>query len=473
MILQRPNMLAVVLGVLPLCLTACDSTPPVYDNPLAVMLDREKIATNRIAAAEQARAASPDDPQRIRNLNKLVWDRGHPFALRKVAIDHLIEHDEAEFRTNLARRIVLINNWETLEYLLGLGVERRWPNFDAVAVRSYARLSRTMPDAERPERAALLKLHPDRELQDIVFDVFARQDEAIDVRQQVAAWELLNRISDSETLIAHLNAAPDTNPMVVDLKAAARDLHALPRTREGVLRLSYIRDPRRADFWAKAKARVAQLGDAQKVGLELRHMPALIALGDDVLAMSRAALVSDLHVRLSAAEHHLKGPSYDGGASDHPQLLRLSLDRLVWADLATVHLLTGLLNDRDAVAALFQHADQDHEDRTTEFGGVLGYDTDRRKFTVTPYTPLMRRHDLTFIPSQQMIEHVYTSVAHYHFHAREYKHSEWAGPGQGDLRMADRIEVTAIVLTFIDRDRLNLDYYQPGKVVVDVGTMRR
>jgi hypothetical protein len=86
---------------------------------------------------------------------------------------------------------------------------------------------------------------------------------------------------------------------------------------------------------------------------------------------------------------------------------------------------------------------------------------------------MMRVHDLKFIPSQKMVEDLYTSLAHYHFHAQDFKNSSYAGPGLGDLDFADRMEATCVVFTFIDRDRLNVDYYQPGRVVIDIGTLRR
>ena len=39
--------------------------------------------------------------------------------------------------------------------------------------------------------------------------------------------------------------------------------------------------------------------------------------------------------------------------------------------------------------------------------------------------------------------------------------------------LADRLRPTAVVFTFIDRDTLGVDYYQPQGVVVDLGTIRR
>jgi hypothetical protein len=64
-------------------------------------------------------------------------------------------------------------------------------------------------------------------------------------------------------------------------------------------------------------------------------------------------------------------------------------------------------------------------------------------------------------------------LAHYHFHAQEYKNSEFAGPGKGDIDTADRLDFNFLVFTFIDEKTLNVDFYQPGGVVVDLGTIKR
>ena len=42
-----------------------------------------------------------------------------------------------------------------------------------------------------------------------------------------------------------------------------------------------------------------------------------------------------------------------------------------------------------------------------------------------------------------------------------------------DMQTADRVRFNYLVFTFIDKDRLNVDYYQHGRVVVDLGTLKR
>jgi hypothetical protein len=85
----------------------------------------------------------------------------------------------------------------------------------------------------------------------------------------------------------------------------------------------------------------------------------------------------------------------------------------------------------------------------------------------------MRAHDLKFLAPQALIDRVYTGLAHYHFHAQEYKNTNHAGPGIGDMEFAKRLNFNCLVFTFVERDRLNVDYYQPNGAVVDLGTLER
>ena len=72
-----------------------------------------------------------------------------------------------------------------------------------------------------------------------------------------------------------------------------------------------------------------------------------------------------------------------------------------------------------------------------------------------------------------MIVHLFTGVAHYHFHAQDHRNTANAGPGGGDLDNADSWNLNFLVFTFVDRHHLNVDYYQSGRAVVDLGTLQR
>ena len=192
-----------------------------------------------------------------------------------------------------------------------------------------------------------------------------------------------------------------------------------------------------------------------------------------VLTQGREELLSELGAWDASREHYTKGPTYDGPMDEHPQQFQLWSAELPWADLATMKALAQVLGSERVVRAFFAHADQDVVDNTTEYGGLLRLD-DKGEPYVHAYTPMIRSHDLKYIPPKELILDGYTALAHYHFHAQEYHNRRFAGPGLGDLdRIARTQRFTGLVLTFIDRDTLNVDLFFAPDVVIDMGVIHR
>lgn len=470
-----PNPMVLLLLVVALMgLAQAGCTPARYADPIAVMLNRSEDPARRVSAARQAQRDRPDDPARLAALRQIVWSNAHPVSLRILAVDQLVAFDEQAFHEDMARDLTRAANWQLLDHLFDLIVKRQWTDMTPALVRHYALTAHGILDQDRAERKVLEALNPGKTADQVVFEVFANAGSDVPMVQQAAAWHLLTRLHDRETLMRLLAEAPDRTALVVDLKAVAADLKVLPTNREGALWLAYWRDPARADLWRRLKDRVGRLNDEQRAGLELRHLPVLLAAeqrDDRYGDMSRAALLRRVGATIAANEHHLTGPTYDGPMQDYPQQFSAAAKQLVWADLVVIDMLWTAVRQPDVVADLFRFAEADTADDTTEYGGALDWHDDR--FRVTLYMPMMRRHDLIFFPPQQMIEHLYTGLAHFHFHAQQERNSQYAGPGRGDLRNADRLNFNFLIFTRIDRDRLNVDYHQPGGAVVDLGTLRR
>ena len=465
------RMRLLCLMLLMLAPAAC--APRTFQDPIPVMLSRQNDPSKRLEAAEQATKEFRDDPRYAKALDELAWGIGQPENLRLAAMDALIARDEAEFQRVLARRIVLPELSHTvLEHLYRTGIERHWPDFTPTVVFRYAIREYGTPDSERMERWVLTTLNPDKSPEQAVFAVFADADGKVAPRQQHAAWELLARLTpDRAKLTALLRQAPPTTPLVADLQAGVDQLHILVHNREGCLWLAYLRDPQRHDLWEKYRAQVAHLGPDQLDGLDVRHLAALARSDDATLALDRAALMHQVEERIDAGEHHYVTVDPEGGTAELPQRFRDWRDKLCWGDLLTLRSLLGVLSDPKAAAELFAQGDANVQDASTEFGGVL--DLQDGQFKAIGYPPFRHGLKTQYTPSQEMIERCYTGVAHYHFHAQKYGNKEYAAPGRGDLETADRLNMSFLVFIFIDRDHLNVDYYQTGQVSIDLGTIRR
>jgi hypothetical protein len=466
---MRRTLGRIVSVVLAAALTGCGPTP--VDDPLAVMLDRDRDPARRVSAARQlgATSDSPDPKRTAAAMHRVLWSDGQPTELRLWAMDRLIEYDPDAFWRVAKRRILEVDLWPVLGPLIDRSAKRGDRGFTVALVRSYTRESHVYADDQRPERAAIEALNPGVTVEQAVWGVFVGDDKSITTSARVDAWTLTHRLVGPGRARALLAQTKSRHPLILDLKAA-RWLGVLPPNREAVLWLMQVRGESGGAWWADAERLASRLTDAQREGLELRHLPALAMADGSDLRLDKAALLSRIGRRLSTVT--VTARTEPGVAMRLPsESLSDHAGALCFGDLLAIDLLQKALADRALVAELFRQADQDLADTSTEHGGVLAEEAGR--VVALPFTSPLRAHDQKFYSSDALVKRMYTGLAHYHFHAQKHHNAEYAGPGAGDLAFARRLRPTAVVFTFLNRDTLGADYYQAGGVVVDLGTIRR
>jgi len=72
-----------------------------------------------------------------------------------------------------------------------------------------------------------------------------------------------------------------------------------------------------------------------------------------------------------------------------------------------------------------------------------------------------------------MFDAGYTALFHFHYHAQKYRNGSHAGPGAGDMNYANTTRTNCLVLTFVDHDTLNVDFYRHDGMLVDLGVIVR
>jgi len=303
---------------------------------------------------------------------------------------------------------------------------------------------------------------------------------ALDERQRLAAWSLLRRLDPTNEYAGHLllRTNPDEradDPILESLYAAANDLRAVPDTGEQLEWVANMRAPAHRVFWDKAKRAVGGLGLEQAEGLRLRHAAAVVWASEHEpswLGLSRGQLLDLLASRLEGRKHYTRGVE-TGPTSGR---LRDARDRMVWGDALLALIGADAIEEPDVIADLFAFAEEDREDTSTEYGGILdAAPGSERAFVVLLYPPRasQRFGDRQFVASDELLEAGAAALFHYHFHASDYGNRKYAGPSHGDIEYAALYGRAAIVFTFIDRDHLNADYYQPDGARIDLGTIRR
>lgn len=397
-----------------------------------------------------------------------------PMDGRQAVVERLLAEDPAGFWSDCASLTRQIDDWPMIRLLSNKAQASRDARALPWLVRSWAMRSVTVSDEDRPERAAIKAIagkSADVRLKSIVFDTHAAHAPAT----QVAAWSVLVRIEPADALRRRIAAVPKgkSSLLVSMLTQAASVVEVLPSDRIAIARLMSLSASHTEEQWRVwAQWREAHANDGPAI-LALRHLPALTHRDPHRDTWSRDRWFKHLQSRLANRRHATRGSS---GAEDivvkqRPDRLSDHAEALGIADLIVLDHLLDAMEDAGVRRAAFAQAMADQQDTTTELGGALMWN--EGKLQLKAFAPLIRRHDQAYIATTRCIDAVYLGLAHYHFHTQRYDNADWAGPGKGDLDFAEAHHANAIVLTYLDRDTLNVDAYLPGGIVIDLGCMTR
>jgi hypothetical protein len=508
----RPNcgpgstrLFALLLVGLVALASGCSSGPPRPENdPRTDFLDPKLSVEQRTSALDRAWDEAPEAPggrDVFREaVKKVAWDPDAPTDLRLAAINKLLDDDDpealADTRRSLKLRLWQERNPRIIKLIAETAAVRGWDEYRSALVRSWSRPWPGIPDDRRPERDALLALRPGQPIGHTIIEVFIEPGEGMldtldmDARVRSDAWDLLARLDpDGELRLAMLRdpdavgVRPQTRDgqrILGDLRAAVSDFNIVPITGAELEWLTRLRAPgaENAAWWGEAAEAAALLDDSQKRGLRLRHIePIRWARQFRPLWLDRQRdeLLAELRSRLDGRQGTRRTAGVRGR---FPESLEDHAHRLAWGDILAILVVDIAAHDPGVVTSVFEQVARDREDRTTEYGGLLhprpGDVGGPGVFAVTLYPPRPneRPADDQFIASADMIEQGVRTLAHYHFHAQRGTSEAVAGPSMGDLEYADRYGVNCLVITWLERDLIALDYYCADGIVVDLGRIR-
>jgi len=486
---------------------AASGPDPLTDMGDSTLGDNARLqAINR--AWKAAESGTADRGATREALKKLVWLVGRPSdRVRVRAIEKLMTDASSEGAAdtlNLLRlRLPTETGWPVITIISEQAAahkdEPAWDALTASLVRSYARRVPTPPDADRPERDALLALHPGRELNEIVFGVFVDPEEhgsgegefADKARQ--GAWELLGRLDpDGSRRVAILGKHPEwaTNPAVSELVRVRDALGVVPVTGSELdLARRMLRQESEIErqWWAEATGAIAALSEEQRRGLLLRHVePVRWASRNrpEWMGLMRSALLVELGSRLKGRKGW-RATTGDSEWRKKGESLKDWQEELTWGDALSILVIDEALREPAVVAELFAEALKDRADESTEYGGIL-WAAETMAARVEPSRtthgafraslfeprPTQRKNDRTFVASEEMFGADTRAIAHYHFHVQVAANSEYASPGLGDLEYAATHGRSCVVLTSVREGVMNADWYVRGDVVIDLGEIR-
>ena len=462
-----------------LACVACGSSVP--KDPLGTLSKPGGLPTEQEAAmraldpvtqGEQAEAYA-------RQLKRIVFQPGYTQPVREQAFARLQSRDLKDLKATLALNLPRMEALAWREWLCARIAKEGWIDLTPALVRAW---SVPMPGwvdrpEDRPERQALVALHGEDRLMDVLVDLLVNSDPLTERNLRMRCWELLQRQGQRERLVALLADGQDRegDALLRDLRRCAREMGIVPTTREEILWMQALLTTANALFWDEARQAVAKLPEPTRASLEMRELPIAVAAArrrPELLQTSAPELYARVEARRGANGSRIAMASLEGYMTDHQETLYSQRGRLRWGDLAAMTLAMDLLDDATVRAKLFGLADRDLEDRTTEYGGLLFVKRDGSP-EIVECIPRVKGSDVRFEAPQAMFDQGYTGLFHFHLHAQSYENERYAGPHIGDFTYADSTRANCLVFTFLKRRELNVDYYRHGPVVVDLGSVAR
>ncbi len=474
--MTRPTACALALVLVGGGLNGCATGP--IENPVSTLGTPSLMGKQHQKAIGLIAELPVDDEEANRALERAMSNPGYTVPVREAALNTLAERDLARAKRALRNNLPNTTLWAWLERASAIIAERQWVDLTPALVSSWSRpASMESDELKRPEYLALAKLHgPDR-VTDLVFETFLASRSVAEQGLRTRCWTLLNRLGQRDRLVALVNSAdiPADDVFLLDLQAASRDLGLVPHNREEILWLRKLRQPEHASFWSQSREATSSLDPAMRAQLEIRDLPVVVSAylhQPELLSQSTDELYRRVESALKGRKHYAQQSNFEGFSGFDSERLYTHRNKYTWGDLAAILIALRAMDVPEVVEHLFDYADRDRADETTEYGGVIALD-ERNRFEVQEFEPVIREHDQKFIASQKMLDSAYTAIFHFHFHVQKPRNDRYAGPGYGDMNYADNTRANCLVFTSVGSREMNVDYYRHGRVVVDLGTIVR
>jgi hypothetical protein len=462
--------------IVPMNLIGCSSNVRV-DNPHAVLADPGEYPSRQRAAMAVFDESSPDDPEYLQLLHGMIWRGGYTQPIRKEAVKRLEQRDLDNLKRTIRQRLPQITSMLWLSDLCEIIADRNWRDLTPALASSWARPTPLNPDeTQRPEYQALVQMYGEDRIPDVIFDLFLESRSVAQQGLRTRCWDLMHRLGHRHRLVQLVTEVepPADDAMLIDLHAGAAQLGIVPHNREEILWLRQLRRPERAEFWSQAVIAIQVMTKERRAHMELRDLPIAVAAylhEPELLEKSDAQLYVRLEAYLKNQRHHDASGGRLGMTGQRERLHAHRHD-LTWGDPAAMLLAVRAFQVPEMIDHLFDYAERDMRDETTEYGGIVNLD-EHGRFELLEFPPVIRRHANKFIAPQAMFDAGYTGLFHFHNHAQRYRNADHASPGFGDIQYAENTRANCLVFTFINENTLNMDFYRHGGVVVDLGEIRR
>ena len=441
------------------------------------------LANNRASPSAQLDAMSRLDtpsptPRYLSELSRIVLSPNYLETTRKAAFNRLLRHDPNRLDEALATSLSRIQPADYRDWIITRVGELDRKQLTKAIIRSWA-----MPgsywnrDQSRAEPEALARMYGGRDKVSVVLlDTLLNSSPTIERNLRARCWELVVASGQTELLINLINddELTGSDPLLLDMRASINELGVVPKNKEEILWIRELQTPAYKDYWQQMSEAFALLDESRRSQLSTRELAVAVAAAQhrpELLKLDDQALYELLKQEIGQNGSRYNA-DFSGWKIDITERLGDVREKVTWGDLVAMLLAREALRDQRFRVHLFDQADRDMIDTTTEFGGVVRLDSQGR-FELVEHPPRSRVSDEKFLAPQSLFDDGYTALFHFHNHAQKYDNRRHAGPHMGDLQYADETGANCLVFTFVKPNLLNVDFYRSDAVVVDLGTIQR
>ncbi|MAJ46173.1 MAG: hypothetical protein CMJ57_02460 [Planctomycetaceae bacterium] len=446
-------------------------------DPYATLANNRASPTAQLDAMNRLDTPTPA-PRYLSELTRIVLSPKYLESTRKAAFSRLLRHDPDQLDEALSTSLSRIEPADYRAWIITRLGELDRKQLTKAIIRSWA-----MPtaywnrDQRRAEPEALALMYGGQDKVPVaLLDTLLNASPTIERNLRARCWELMVTTGQTDLLIELINddELTGSDPLLLDMRRSVNELGVVPKNKEEILWIRELQTPAYERYWKQMSEAFALLEESRRSQLSTRELAVAVAAAQhrpELLELDDQALY-DLLKREIGQHGTRYNADFSGWKIDITERLSDVRDKVTWGDLLAMLLAREALRDTPFQTHLFDQADRDMIDTTTEFGGVIRLDAQGR-FELVEHPARSRISDEKFLAPQSLFDDGYTALFHFHNHAQKYDNRRHAGPHMGDLQYAEETGANCLVFTFVKPDLLNVDFYRSDAVVVDLGTIQR
>lgn len=448
------------------------------NDPAKVLANPNESTPRHRAAVSMLEDQTADDTT-IRLLKRMIISDEYSETSRVLAYERLRSLDPEGLRRLLEIRLPRSKRLQWRVWLCEKIAEERWIDMTPTLIRAWATPISNWngPPDQRPERLALVEIYGEDKITEVLLRVMLDANPITAANLRTRCWELLIEEGQKAHLVEVLaeTEVQSSDGMLSDLREISSKTGILPRNREEILWARALCEPENEQFLNEVNIAISKMPEHLRNDLELRDLAIVRATFEhdpSLFEMDEESLYVRLDASVRSRERRVPTANFTGWSQGHTESLHEVREKLRWGDYMAMLIAVEALGIPEVLDHVFDYAERDLEDKSTEYGGLIALDSQGR-FVVLEFKPRMTEGDNRFVASQQMFDASYTAIFHFHNHAQSYDNSDYAGPHLGDFTYANNTRANCLVFTFLNSRTIDVDFYRYDRVVVDLGAMAR